>query len=137
MTARTSCPILVVDDNAADVELATMAFETDDFPAAITSARDGGEAIDLLRRALAEHERLPALILLDINMPRFDGYDVLRFLRSQPEVSRIPVVMLTTSNSPRDRARCEQAGASRYLVKPRHFADFVDLIHDLRPLVGL
>ncbi len=137
MNAQQTCRILVVDDNAADVELATLAFESDGFPAEINAARDGGEAIDVLRQAADGDIALPSLILLDINMPRIDGLAVLRFLRSRAEFTEIPVVMLTTSDSANDRDRCQVAGASGYLVKPRRFADFVALIHGLRPLVGL
>lgn len=126
-------PILVAEDNPADVELFTIACEEDGLAVACTVARDGGEAIALLKRP----DVRPRLILLDINMPRVNGFEALDFIRTRPELAAIPVVMLTTSPSPRDQERCRNAGVARYLVKPARFQEFVAMVHGLRSLLGL
>jgi CheY-like chemotaxis protein len=133
MNAQQLARILLVDDNPADIELAMMAFQDDAFPAEVTPVDNGKDALDRLRAATAD--QLPDLILLDLNMPGVSGFEVLEFIRTQPRLKNTPVVVFTTSNAPADRTRCERAGATRYLVKPRRYVDLVASLSGLRTLL--
>lgn len=134
MNAQQLARILLVDDNPADIELAMLAFQDDAFPAEVSSVGNGKDALDRLRTAAAE--QLPDLILLDLNMPGISGFEVLEYVRAQPRLANIPVVVFTTSNAPSDRLRCERAGATRYWVKPRRYADLVATLSGLRALLS-
>ncbi len=123
--------ILLVDDNANDVELTRDAFREERLVNHLAVARSGQEALDrLFGRTLGpdgEREPLPDLILLDVNMPRVDGFEVLRQIKSTPVLRRIPVIILTSSRGEGDRAMTYDTGANSYLVKPdlprRHAGD--------------
>lgn len=117
--------ILLVEDNEADVLLAREAFSDTKVSNNLHIARDGEEAMSFLRRqgGYSEAPR-PDLIFLDINMPRKNGLEVLREVKSDPELGCIPILMLTTSQSEDDVSRCYAAHASGYVVKPVGFANF-------------
>ncbi len=123
--------VLIVDDNSADVDLLTLAFDAAAMSVDQRVARDGVEAKDVLRTTA----RVPDLILLDLNMPRCDGFEVLRHLRTTGNT--VPVVVLSTSSSLEDRQTALALGARAVLTKPAHFRDLVSLVGDLPPLVGL
>jgi CheY-like chemotaxis protein len=96
--------------------------------------RDGQEALDYLRCEGAYQGRNqdgPILILLDINMPRVDGIEVLRQLKSQERTAKLPVIMLTTTDNPQEIARCYQLGCSVYVTKPVGYEEFVEAIKRL------
>jgi CheY-like chemotaxis protein len=100
----------------------------------ITHVRDGQEALDFLRGQGAyagKSPPAPMLLLLDINMPRLSGVDVLREVKRHPATSLIPVIMLTTTDDPREVHRCYELGCSVYLTKPVQYADFVEAIKRL------
>lgn len=124
--------ILLVDDNATDVELTLEAFSEVRLANQITVARSGGEALDLLfgrssgpggPRAL-----LPDLILLDLKMPGIDGFEVLRRVKTAPVLRRIPVIILTSSREEGDRAMTYDTGANSYLVKPVSFEGMLHIV---------
>jgi CheY-like chemotaxis protein len=97
----------------------------------IVRVRDGQEALDYLtcRGAFAARQpRDPLLMLLDINMPRVDGIEVLRVMRANESLARVPVIMLTTTDDPREVDRCYQLGFSVYISKPVKYEDFVDAL---------
>ena len=123
--------VLIVDDNSADVDLLTLAFDAAAMSVDQRVARDGVEAKDVLRTTT----RVPDMILLDLNMPRCDGFEVLRHLRATGNT--VPVVVLSTSSSLEDRQTALALGARAVLTKPAHFRDLVSLVGDLPPLVGL
>ncbi|MBA3684639.1 MAG: response regulator [Planctomycetes bacterium] len=133
MNAQAVASILVVDDNPSDVELTREAFAQQRLPVSIAVAADGQAAVDYLRRVAADGalER-PCFILLDINMPGINGFEVLTFVRTHPAFSTMPVLMLTTSSSPGDRARALAGGATEYLVKPRRFGDLLAMVDGMR-----
>src|SRR5579872_2005659 len=99
-------PILLVEDNEDDILITERAFRKCRVPNPLVVARDGDEALDIIhgRRGGAAGER-PGLILLDLNLPRVDGFSVLRALKEDPELRKIPVIVLTTSRRDEDVAR--------------------------------
>jgi len=116
-------PILLVDDNAMDVDLTLRAFKQRKLPNPIEVARDGEEALAWFPRWEAGEPK-PVVILLDINMPKIDGFEVLRQLKSHPTLRTIPVVMLTTSAVSGDIDTAYAYGANSYIVKPVDFDKF-------------
>ena len=112
--------ILLVEDSLGDVGLIREAFATCEAKVDIRVARDGMDALDKLDRgAFAER---PDLILLDLNLPRMDGRELLVRLKADPELRSIPVIVFTSSNAPRDVARAYALHANCYLVKPPDLA---------------
>jgi CheY-like chemotaxis protein len=96
--------------------------------------RDGQEALDLIRGEGSYAEQPPRgniLLLLDINMPRVDGIEVLRRLKADPRTNAIPVIILTTTDDPREIERCYQLGCSVYVTKPVEYPAFIEAIHRL------
>lgn len=118
-----SRPILLIDDNPMDVELAQRAFQSNRLTNPIEVARDGEEALSWIPRWEAGESK-PVLILLDINMPKVNGFEVLRGLRDHPVSANIPVVVLTTSTTERDIEAAYDCGANSYIVKPVDFDKF-------------
>ena len=108
--------LLLVEDNLGDVGLIREAFASCHAEVEIRVARDGVDALDKLDRAA--HADLPDLILLDLNLPRMDGRELLSRLKSDPELRAIPVVVFTSSSAPRDVERAYAMQANCYLVKP-------------------
>lgn len=119
-------PILIVDDNSLDVELALRALKMRNKQLPVEVARDGEEALSFIPRWDAG-ETPPAVILLDVNMPRMNGHEVLHELKTHPVYRRIPVVMLTTSDEQRDLEDAYSRGANSYVVKPVDFDRFLDV----------
>src|ERR1051325_10568175 len=98
--------ILLVEDNPGDARLAAEALKESGFPSRLHWVADGVRALEVLRRRGPEPAALrPGLILLDLNLPRMDGREVLEAIKRDPELRRIPVVVLTTSRAPEDRER--------------------------------
>lgn len=119
-------PILLVEDNPVDIDLTCRAFARSALPAArIHIARDGEAALDCLQR-WDDGEVPPALILLDIKLPRVNGIEVLRQLKRHPVHRCIPVVMLTSSSEHRDLRDAYSLGVNSFIVKPVDFDRFVE-----------
>ena len=123
-------PILLVEDNPADAELTLRAFRRRKLANPIAVARDGGEALDYVYRrgAFAGGAPVPGLILLDLRLPKVDGLEVLRQLKSHPVYRSIPVVVLTTSAEDRDIKRSYDLGAASYIIKPVEFEKFQEVV---------
>lgn len=119
-------PILVVEDNPMDLDLTLQAFSRRACANPIQIARDGEEALAYLHRWDAG-EPQPAVILLDINMPRVNGIEVLQQLKQHPQYRRIPVVMLTSSRESRDLQATYDLGANSYIEKPVSFSRFMEI----------
>ncbi len=127
-------PILLAEDNPNDVELVLTAFQGSRLGNHVVVARDGEEALDYLhaRGAFAAPSRpQPAVVLLDLKMPRVDGSEVLRQIRADPHLRTTPVVILTSSNEESDLARSYQLGANAYVVKPVDFDAFIKTVTEL------
>jgi two-component system response regulator len=120
--------ILLVEDNASDEKLALLAFKRCGVPCEIAVARDGADALDYLFATGKHHDRdplaRPAVVLLDLKLPRVSGLDVLRRIRAVPETRLLPVVILTASREDEDLIRAYSLGANAYLRKPVDFAEF-------------
>lgn len=124
--------ILVVDNNPGDQELVRLALEDAGISAPVEALIDGELAMRTLAAAGDQARSRYAVVLLDLNMPRVHGRDVLAWVRSQPVLTGLPVIVLTSSQSPRDREECERLGADGYWVKPAHFEDFVRMVDGIR-----
>lgn len=122
-------PILLVEDNPDDEALTLRALNKNAVKCPVVVAHDGVEAIDYLFGTgdYADRDRhpLPAVILLDLKLPRIDGLEVLRRIRADAATALLPVVVLTTSGEPRDVQQAYQLGANSYIRKPVDYQDFV------------
>jgi CheY-like chemotaxis protein len=119
-------PILLVEDNPMDLDLTLRAFSKRNFSNEIIVARDGEEALAWLPRWEAG-ERMPAVVLLDINLPRASGLEVLRAFRAHELARHIPVVVLTSSRDDRDLKTAYDLGVNSYIEKPVSFNKFIDV----------
>nr|WP_246580678.1 response regulator [Deinococcus aestuarii] len=125
---------MIVEDNDQDLELARVALELSDVRCEVSVARDGQEALDFLYRRgcyAGRPEGQPDLVLLDLNMPRVNGHQVLCTMHGDQALQGVPVVVFTTSNLPEDRAASVACGAVDYVVKPGAFEAFVATINRL------
>ena len=120
--------ILLVEDNPDEAELALHAFRASGVRGRVVVASDGAEALDYL---FDEGKPAPLLILLDLNLPKISGIDVLRKLRAHPRTSMIPVVVLSTSSERQDVSNSYQAGANSYIVKSIDFGRFSEAIRQI------
>lgn len=121
--------ILLAEDNPGDIRLTEKALEQGKIVNNLHVAEDGVEAMKFLRReGDYAGEPQPDLVLLDLNMPRKGGREVLKDMRADPEFRRIPVVVLTSSDAEEDIARSYELSANAYLTKPVDFQGFLDII---------
>lgn len=127
-------PILLVEDDPRDLELTLLALTRSQLSNEVVITRDGAQALDyLLRRAsFAEREPgNPAVVLLDLKLPKVNGLEVLELIRTTTELRTLPVVMLTSSQEETDLVRSYQLGVNAYVVKPVDFQQFISAIADL------
>jgi len=132
--------VLIVEDNSNDLELTLEALEEYHMANAVDVTRDGAEALDYLycRGAFADRVPInPAVILLDLKLPKVDGLEVLRAIRSDPALKLIPVVVLTSSREERDLVTSYQLGVNAYVVKPVNFHDFIEAVRQLGMFWGI
>lgn len=122
--------ILLVEDNPLDVELTLRAFKTQNLSNPIKVARDGEEALEQIHH-WESGEVPPAVILLDLKLPKVDGIEVLRRIKSHPRFKVIPLIVLTTSKESIDLQRCYELGANSYIVKPVNFEKFTEVIKQI------
>lgn len=127
--------ILLVEDSQRDEELALRALRKNNIKNEVVVARDGAEALDYLFGTGAHAGRntaeLPAVVLLDIKLPRIDGLEVLRRLRADERTELLPVVILTSSNEEKDRLEGYISGANSYVRKPIEFSEFAEAVRQL------
>jgi CheY-like chemotaxis protein len=126
--------ILLAEDNPNDVELTLEALAEHNLANRVTVAHDGVEALEYLRCEGAFSGRppgAPAVLLLDIKMPRMDGLEVLREIRGDPELRRQPVVILTSSREEQDIITSYDLGVNAYVVKPVDFQSFIEAVEHL------
>jgi two-component system, response regulator len=126
--------ILLVEDNPKDIELTLEAFAEQNLVNRVISLEDGVEAMDYLcyrGKYKKRQHGLPAVILLDIKMPRMDGIEVLQAIKQDPVLKTIPVVMLTSSREEPDLKKCYALGVNAYVVKPVSFKEFFAAVQQL------
>lgn len=127
--ARVDKDILLVEDNPDDVELTRIAFAEAGLDQRLEVVGDGAQALDyLMARGAYAHRagaKLPAIVLLDLNLPKLDGREVLEAIRAEPSTHKLPVVVLTTSSEPFDVEASYGLGANSYIRKPVDFEQFV------------
>jgi len=124
--------ILLVEDNLADVRLTQEAFREGKIHNTLAVVRDGVEAMEFLhRRGKYSNATRPDLILLDLNLPRKDGREVLAEIKADPDLMRIPVVVLTTSRAELDIVKSYNLHANCYVVKPVDLDQFIDVIKSI------
>lgn len=127
--------ILLVEDNKDDEELTLRALARNNIGNHVVVVRDGQEALDWLEGVGSHAGRspadVPALILLDLKLPKVDGLEVLQRLRANPATQLVPVVILTSSREDRDRIEGYRGGANSYVQKPVDFTQFVDAVRQL------
>jgi CheY-like chemotaxis protein len=127
-------PILLAEDNPNDVELTLEALSVHNIANQVVVVSDGAEALDFLYRRNKYEGRSngdPAVVLLDLKMPKMDGLEVLRIIKSDPELKMIPVVVLTSSREEADLVRSYDLGVNAYVVKPVDFQQFVESVRQL------
>jgi CheY-like chemotaxis protein len=135
MSSQSKVTLLLAEDNPGDVFLIRRALDIQAFGYELLLAKNGEEAVQYVVEAAAGNWRID-LLLLDLNLPRFDGVEVLAELRRYPELATLPVIMLTSSDSPLDRERCLRLGANHYFQKPSNLAQFMEIGSLVRALVA-
>ena len=125
--------ILLVEDNPDDVELTLRAFEKHNLVNEITVARDGEEALDIIFQRKEEYvERArPDLILLDLNLPKVGGLEILQRIKGDPKKKLIPVIVLTSSMEEKDLVESYRLGVNSYLRKPVDFDKFTEVVRQV------
>jgi CheY-like chemotaxis protein len=127
--------VLLVEDNPADEELTLHALKTQLLANSIKVVRDGAEALDYIFHTGAFADRTagdrPKVILLDVKLPKVDGLEVLRRIKSDPRTRSIPVVVLTSSHEERDVVDSYSLGVNSYIVKPVDFSQFAEVVRQL------
>ncbi len=127
--------ILLVEDNPDDELLTIRALKKHNIFATVVVARDGADALEILFKNSSDTGReqhvLPDLVLLDLKLPKLDGFEVLRRIRSNERTMLLPIVVLTTSGEPSDIRECYRLGANAYIRKPVDFERFAEMIKQL------
>lgn len=124
--------ILLVEDNPGDVRLTREAMRTSRIPNNLHVVGDGADAMDFLERS-GDHATAPVpdLVLLDLNLPRMSGHEVLRAIKSNQQWKTIPVVALTTSHAPQDIRQCYEDHVNCYMTKPMAYGPFLDVVRSI------
>jgi CheY-like chemotaxis protein len=132
--------ILIADDDAGHARLIEKNLQRAGLHNSVLRFEDGQDILDFLFRRGGGSKRAsdtPYLLLLDIRMPKLDGIEVLRQLKADPELRKLPVSMLTTTDDPREVARCHELGCSNYIVKPVDYEKFSEAIKQLGLFISL
>jgi len=141
MTALEDVEILLVEDNPNDIELTMRALQKQNLASKVFVVKDGAEALEFIfaTGAFAERkiENRPKVVLLDLKLPKVDGIEVLRRIKSDERTKQTPVVMLTSSQEERDVLDTYNLGVNSYIVKPVDFSNFVHAVSELGVYWGL
>jgi CheY-like chemotaxis protein len=125
---RSTNPILLIEDDQVDAMIVKRTLKKIEVTNRLDIARDGEEALEFLRDP--KHER-PAIILLDLNMPRMNGFEFLHVIKQEEVLKRIPVVVLTSSSEDKDKMDSFNLGVAGYMIKPIDFDQFVDVMRTI------
>jgi CheY-like chemotaxis protein len=145
MTTELS-PVLYAEDEESDAFLFQRAFQKVNVSHPLVVVKDGQEAVNYLSARKHHSDRhdhpVPALIILDLKMPRMTGFDVLGWISGRPELKEIPVIVLSSSSAEADIRKAREMGARDYLVKPHHLAEYMTIVQALHarwlhPAAGL
>lgn len=125
--------VLLIEDNEGDVTLITEAFDSFDYEIQCTIRKDGEKAISYLEETLTDKEsRAPNLILLDLNLPRKNGFEVLEFIKTHHTLKVIPTIVFTTSSSQKDISACYERHANCYITKPAEIESYLDVLQGVQ-----
>ncbi|MET0262467.1 MAG: response regulator [Rariglobus sp.] len=127
-------PILLVEDNPDDLELALRALAKTNLANEVVTVRDGEQALAYLKKEGEYAKRPngnPAVVLLDLKLPKIDGIQVLEYIKTDPNLKSIPVVMLTSSKMESDLTKAYKLNVNAYVVKPINFAEFIEAVREL------
>lgn len=127
-----SIKLLIVEDNPGDVRLLEEAFHELKADVRILVAKDGAEALDFMNRRGDPEDFQPDLVLLDLNLPKVSGHDVLAHMKGNPETTRIPIIVLTSSRAESDVRRAYEAHANAYLKKPSTLEGLLTAAQDIQ-----
>jgi two-component system, chemotaxis family, response regulator Rcp1 len=131
MTSTKRYHILLVEDNDGDVRLLEEAFKQVSSTVYFTVKSDGEEAMEFLTRLEAEDTTLPDLVILDLNIPKVRGTEVLAYLKVSRLLKMMPVIIMTTSNSPEEIQQCYMSGANCYICKPFDVGQLFDIVQSI------
>lgn len=135
MTEINEVEILIIEDNPNDAEMALRAFKKNQLTNKVLVLRDGESALNFIfsknEYASRVHAEKPRLILLDLKLPKVDGLQVLKAIKSDPEAKIIPVVVLTSSQQESDMIKSYKLGVNSYIIKPVDFNKFVDAVNEV------
>lgn len=124
--------ILLVEDNEGDILLTSEAIQESSFAVDLAVAKDGKQALTYMFTTLENNpQELPQLILLDINLPRLNGHEVLRALKTHDQFRHVPVIIFTTSTNSNDIYQCYREYANSYLSKPMDLAEYYQVVHEI------
>jgi len=133
---QTVRPILAAEDEESDRLILELVFQQTSLPQPLVIVRDGQEAVDYLSGTGRFVDRstypLPALLILDLKMPRMNGFDVLAWLAAQPQLKALPAVVLSSSSDDSDIRKARELGAREYFVKPHNLADLIKIVQQMQ-----
>ncbi len=127
--------VLVVEDNPADVELLRMAMGTAGFRYEMTQISDGAEALRQVRQLAGGTSLLPDVIVMDLNLPKYDGLQILEEVRSHARLAEIPVTILTSSSARRERSPVQTFSRVRYMIKPLDLDEYLGIGARIRDFI--
>jgi CheY-like chemotaxis protein len=129
----TERPILLVDDDTNDIMIAKRAFEKSQIHNKIYVTHNGEEAIQFLRKE-GKYKDMPTtgLVILDLNMPKVDGFEVLETIKGDEKLKSTPIIVLTSSSRPEDIERAYKLGCNSFIVKPVNFEDFIEAVMEIK-----
>ena len=124
--------ILIAEDDADDRFLLRSAFEENGFNDRLHFVENGVEFVEFMNKLLKDDEEMPRFILLDLNMPKKDGREVLKEIKQNPSLKKIPVIIFSTTNNEQEMRRCYELGANSYITKPNSFESLIKTVAALR-----
>lgn len=125
-------PVVIVDDNSDHLEISRTVFEASEVKNEVRIFQGGQELFEYLDKVEKKAEAMPSIILLDINMPNYDGFQIIKKIRGSESFKNYPIIVtFTSSNDPSDMLRSQAAGANSHMVKPWGIDEFIDFVNSL------